>query len=98
MNRVLPAIATLALSLAVLAGCGKKEADSSMMSSGTPSAGAASAVTPPPSGDAMPSATGTGPAGGSTAIGAHNTDPGAPGGGTGGRPAPTAGDGASAAR
>jgi hypothetical protein len=65
MNRILPITASVALSLALLAGCGKKEADSSMMSDGPPSAGAtspappASAVSPVP--NAMPSGAGSAP-------------------------------------
>lgn len=46
MNRVLPALATAVLATAVLAGCGKKEADSGMMSSGAPSAGPMSSTSP----------------------------------------------------
>jgi hypothetical protein len=69
MNRTLPIAASVALSLALLAGCGKKEADSSMMSDGPPSAGPtspaapatpASAVSPVP--NAMPSGAGSAPA------------------------------------
>lgn len=63
MNRVLAVLTPAALSLALLAGCGKKEADSSMMGDGPPSAGPtspaapASAVSPVPG--AMPSGAGS---------------------------------------
>jgi uncharacterized lipoprotein len=66
MNRTLAVLTPAALTLALLAGCGKKEADSSMMRDGAPSAGqtstappmtSASGVAPVP--NAMPSGAGS---------------------------------------